>query len=97
MASDGQDRAHALGWGGGGSTLTDLRTFAREHAPYHKKRQMFLSAPQDRNTPNDTPTLVVLVAAGLIGTGKAKGRSQAGQEAPTRMIEAGVPTTGPFK
>jgi hypothetical protein len=34
---------------GEGSTPTDLRTFARKHAPYHKKRQMFLSITKGRD------------------------------------------------
>src|SRR5918993_6114989 len=43
MASEGQDRAHALGWGIG-VTSTDLRPSPAPPPapPYHKKLQMFL-------------------------------------------------------
>src|SRR5215208_7395917 len=54
MASDGQDRAHALGWGIG-VTSTDLRPSPAPPPtpPYHKKLQMFLSTTKSRDLYRD--------------------------------------------
>jgi hypothetical protein len=53
-----------------------------------------LENKEGRDTPKDTPALVVLVAAGLIGTGKERRARAEWEECSDPMIEAGTTSTG---
>src|SRR5215203_6697287 len=67
MASEGQDRADALGWGMG-VTPTDLRPSPAPPStpPYHKKLQMFLFTTKGRRS-----ELLTMIEAGAPSTEEA--------------------------